>query len=85
MAGGRLEMPMGPTAIGLVSFNSNSETHMTAICVARLIYGRRWISRVFVCCAALIVQIWRHLSGAHDLEYGWCTHEEVTCPQVGCD
>ena len=26
-------------AIGLVSLNSNSETHMTAICDARLIYG----------------------------------------------
>ena len=33
---------MEPTAIGLVSLNSNSETHMTAICDARLIYGRGW-------------------------------------------
>ena len=38
---------------GLVSLNSNSETHMTAICDARLIFGRGWISRVFICCAAL--------------------------------
>ena len=40
MAGGRFELEMEPTAIGLVSLNSNSETHMTAICDARLIYGR---------------------------------------------
>ena len=40
MAGGRFELAMEPTAIGLVSLNSNSETHMTAICDARLIYGR---------------------------------------------
>ena len=53
MAGGRFEMAMEPTAIGLVSLNSNSETHMTAICDARLIYGRGWISRVFICCATL--------------------------------
>ena len=39
MAGGRFELAMEPTAIGLVSVNSNSETHMTAICDARLIYG----------------------------------------------
>ena len=38
-AGGRFELAMEPTAIGLVSLNSNSETHMTAICDARLIYG----------------------------------------------
>ena len=37
MAGGRFELAK-PT-IGLVSLNSNSETHMTAICDARLIYG----------------------------------------------
>ena len=54
MAGGRLELATEPTAIGLVSLNSNSETHMAAICDARLIYGRGWISRVFICCAALI-------------------------------
>ena len=42
----------GTLAIGLVSLNSNSETHMTALCNARLIYGRGWISRVFICCAA---------------------------------
>ena len=53
MAGGRFEMAMEPTAIGLVSLNSNSETHMTAICDTRLIYGRGWISRVFICCATL--------------------------------
>ena len=40
MAGDRFELAMEPTAIGLVSLNSNSETHMTAICDARLIYGR---------------------------------------------
>ena len=53
MAGGRFELAMAPTAIGLVSLNSNSETHTTAICDARLIYGMGWISRVFICCAAL--------------------------------
>ena len=46
MAGGRFELAMEPMAIGLVSLNSNSETHMIAICDARLIYGRGWISRV---------------------------------------
>ena len=40
MAGGRFELAMEPMAIGLVSLNSNSETHMTVICDARLIYGR---------------------------------------------
>ena len=35
MAGGRFELAKEPTAIGLVSLNSNSETHMTAICDAR--------------------------------------------------
>ena len=40
MAGGRVELAMEPTAYRLVSLNSNSETHMTAICDARLIYGR---------------------------------------------
>ena len=40
MASGRFELVMEPTAIGLVSLSSNSETHMTAICDARLIYGR---------------------------------------------
>ena len=54
MAGGRFELALEPTAIGLVSLNSNSETHMTAICDARLIYGRGWISRVLICCATLI-------------------------------
>ena len=34
--------------IGLPSLNSNSETHMAAICDARMIYGRGWISRVFI-------------------------------------
>ena len=53
MAGGRFELPMEPMAIGLDSLNSNSETHMTATCDARLIYGRGWISRVFISCAAL--------------------------------
>ena len=40
MAGDRFELVMEPTAIGLVSLNSNSETYMTAICDARLIYAR---------------------------------------------
>ena len=41
MASGRFKLAMEPTAIGLhVSLNSSSETHMTAICDARLIYGR---------------------------------------------
>ena len=40
MAGGRFELPMEPTAIRLVSLNSNSESDMTAICDARLISGR---------------------------------------------
>ena len=44
---------MEPTAIGLVSPNSNSETHMTAICDARLIYGRGGFHG-YLCCAALM-------------------------------
>ena len=40
MAGGRFELAMEPTAIGLVSLNSDSDMHMTAICDAQLIYGR---------------------------------------------
>ena len=40
MAGGRFELAMEPMAIGLVSLNSNTETHMTVICDAGLIYGR---------------------------------------------
>ena len=43
MAGGRFELAMEPTAIGLVSLNSISETHD-----ARLIYGR-----VYICCGTL--------------------------------
>ena len=58
MAGGRFELVMEPTAIGLDSLNSNSEMHMTVICDARLIYGRGWISRIFICCAALRFDIW---------------------------
>ena len=53
MAGGRFELAMEPMVIGLVSLNSNSKTHMTAICDARLIYGRGWISQIFICCATL--------------------------------
>ena len=53
MAGGRFELAMEPAAIGLVSLNANAEMHMTAICDARLIHGRGWISPVFICCAAL--------------------------------
>ena len=40
MAGDRFELALEPTAIWLVSLNSNSEMHMTAICDPRLIYGR---------------------------------------------
>ena len=40
MAGGRFQLAMEPMAIGLVSLDSNSETHTTAICAARVIYGR---------------------------------------------
>ena len=40
--------------IGLVSFNSNSETHMTMICDVRLIYGREPISPVFILCSAIL-------------------------------
>ena len=66
MAGGRFELAMEPTSIGLVSLNS--ETHMTAICDARLIYGRGWISRVFICCAALIVlKFPKMLKNIHEL------------------
>ena len=51
--GGRFELAMKLTAIGLGSLNSNSEPHMTAICDASLIYGSGWFSRVFICCTAL--------------------------------
>ena len=37
---GRFELAMEPTAIGLVSLNSNSEMHINARYDARLIYGR---------------------------------------------
>ena len=40
MAAGRFKLAMEPMAIGLVSLNSNSETHMTVIFDARMIYGR---------------------------------------------
>ena len=50
LAGGRFELAMQLTVIGLVSLNSNSETHMTAIFDARLIYGRGRISPVFISC-----------------------------------
>ena len=39
MAGGRFELAMEPTAIELVSLNSNSETHMTVDVTGRPIYG----------------------------------------------
>ena len=55
LAGGRFEMVMEPTAIGLVSLISTSETHMTAICDARLIYGRGQISPGFISCGPLRV------------------------------
>ena len=53
LAGGRFELAMQLMEIGLVSLNSNSETHMTAICDARLIYGRGRISPVFISCGPL--------------------------------
>ena len=53
LAGGRFELEMQLTANGLVSLNSNSETHMTAICEARLIYGRGRISTVIISCGPL--------------------------------
>ena len=74
MVGGRLLPPndrcpkwqvVEPIGIGLVSLNSNSETHMTVICDAQLIYGRGWISRVFICCAALRVGIFIILVPVH--------------------
>ena len=40
MADGRFELVMEPTAIGLFSLNSNSETHIHVRYDARLIYGR---------------------------------------------
>ena len=70
----QVELAMEPTAIGLVSLHSNSETHMTVICDARPIYGRGWISRVFICCAALtytslyiftVVDIWSSFGKVH--------------------
>ena len=62
MAGGRFELTMEPTTIGLVSRNSNSETHMTAICDARLIYGRS-VFHGFICCTALRFHLlgWYHV------------------------
>ena len=48
-----LSWPWNLRQSGWGSLNSNSETHMTAICDARLINGRGWISWVFICCAAL--------------------------------
>ena len=49
MAGGRFELAMEHTANGLVSHNSNSEMHMTAICDARLIHGRAGFHRYMLC------------------------------------
>ena len=55
LAGGRFELAMQLTAIGLVSLNSNSETQAgPAICDARLIYGRGRISPVFISCVPLM-------------------------------
>ena len=50
------------TAIGLDSLNSNSETHMTAICDARLIYGRGRISPVF---KVLTFKVGRPIASIH--------------------
>ena len=47
--------------MGLVSPNSNSETHMTAICDARLIYGKGGSSRVFICGGTLTRYMWLDL------------------------
>ena len=57
LAGGRFELAMQLTVIGVVSLNSNSETQMTAICDARLIYGRGRISPVFISCGPLTFNI----------------------------
>ena len=63
VAGGRFELAMQLMAIGLVSLNSNSEMHMTAICDARLIYGRGQISQVFISCGPLILSaVYKHRS-----------------------
>ena len=52
MAGGRFELAMEPTAIGLVSLNSNSETYMTCdICDARLIHGRVDFTGFYMLCS----------------------------------
>ena len=61
MVGGRFELAMEPTAIGLVSLNSNSETHMSAICDARLIYGRGRILPVFICGGTLTACLYVYL------------------------
>ena len=55
MVGGRLLPPDDRCPKWLTSgrFKLAMETHMTAICDARLIYGRGWVSRVFICRAAL--------------------------------
>ena len=57
LAGGRFELAMQLTSMGLDSLNSNSETLMTAICGARLIYGRGRVSPVFTSCGPLIYRI----------------------------
>ena len=52
MAGGRFELAMMKAAsIGLVSLNSNSETHMTVICGARLMYGRGGFHGFYMLCS----------------------------------
>ena len=83
MAGGRFELAMEPTAIGLGSLDSNSETHMTAICDARLIYGRGWISRVFICNFKVKIGLYSRQTDDHQIKgkdnssckYVWLTKD----------
>ena len=49
MASGRFELAMEPMSIGLVSLNSNSETHMTVICDAR---GRLDLTGIYMLCSS---------------------------------
>ena len=58
MAGGRFELAMEPTVIGLVSLNSNSETHMTAICDARLMGGVDFMGIYMLCSFNMPLPSW---------------------------
>ena len=55
MAGGRFELAMEPMAIGLVSLNSNSETHMTAICEGFM--GGVDFTGIYMSCICHVVHI----------------------------